>query len=127
VTVDRYRGQRETPWVFSHTALSHTPGLPPVAIRLLPVCEPVGMIQLEAFFSTDLQASLAQILAKAVRAGRSGSLVRRVESSSGRKLSADGRTRRLLAPRCPVLARHPPGPAIEPTWSDPGASDGLVA
>ena len=30
VTVDWYRGQRQTLWVFSHTALWHTPGLPPV-------------------------------------------------------------------------------------------------
>jgi hypothetical protein len=72
VTVDRYRGQRATLWVFSHTALSHTPGLPPVEIRLLPVCDPVGMIQMEAFFYTDQQASLVQILALAVMSSSVG-------------------------------------------------------
>jgi hypothetical protein len=107
VTVDRYRGQRATLWVFSHTALSHTPGLPPVGIRLLPVCDSVGMIQMEAFFSTDLQASPVQILVRAVMSWSLGSLVLRVESSLGWKLSANGRTRRLLAPRWPCSRSSP--------------------
>jgi hypothetical protein len=63
VEVDWYGGQRRTLWVFSHTALWHTPGLPPVEIRVVIVCDPEGQLRMEAFFPTDLQATPVQILA----------------------------------------------------------------
>jgi DDE superfamily endonuclease len=63
VTVDWYRGQRKTLWVFSHTGLWHTPGLPPVAIRFVLVCDPEGKLRMEAFFCTDMRATPGQILA----------------------------------------------------------------
>ena len=49
-------------WVFSHTARWYTPGLPPVALRFVLVCDPEGKRRLEAFFCTHLQATPAQIL-----------------------------------------------------------------
>jgi hypothetical protein len=63
VEVDWYGGQRKELWVFSHTALWHTPGLPPVEIRYVLVCDPTGKLRMEAFFCTDLQATPVQILA----------------------------------------------------------------
>jgi DDE superfamily endonuclease len=63
VIVDWYRGQRKTLWVFSHTGLWHTPGMPPVEIRFVIVCDPEGKLRMEAFFCTDLQATPGQILA----------------------------------------------------------------
>ena len=63
VEVDWYGGQRKELWVFSHTALWHTPGLPPVEIRYVLVCDPKGKLRMEAFFCTDLQATPVQILA----------------------------------------------------------------
>jgi hypothetical protein len=63
VDVDWYGGQRKTLWVFSHTALWHTPGLPPVEIRFVIVCDPEGKLRMEAFFCTDLQVTPGQILA----------------------------------------------------------------
>jgi DDE superfamily endonuclease len=62
VEVDWYGGQRKRLWVFSHTALWYTPGLPPVAIRYVLVCDPAGKLRMEAFFCTDLQATPVQIL-----------------------------------------------------------------
>ena len=64
--MDWYRGQRKTLWVFSHTVLWHTPSLPPVEIRVVLMCDPVGKMRMEAFFYTDLQATPVQILAWAV-------------------------------------------------------------
>jgi hypothetical protein len=61
-----YGGQRKKLWVFSHTALWYTPGLPPVAIRYVLVSDPEGKLRMEAFFCTDLQATPAQILEWAV-------------------------------------------------------------
>ena len=49
-------------WVFSHTALWHTRGLPPVDIRFVLVGDPEGKLRMEAFFCTDLQATPVQIL-----------------------------------------------------------------
>jgi hypothetical protein len=63
VAVDWYGGQRRTLWVFSHTALWHTPGLPPVELRFVIVCDPEGKPRMDAFFCTDLQATSVQILA----------------------------------------------------------------
>jgi hypothetical protein len=63
VTVDWYRGPRNTLWVFSHTGLWHTPGLPPVEIRLVIVCDPEEKLRMAAFFCADLQATPGQILA----------------------------------------------------------------
>jgi hypothetical protein len=42
VEVDWYGGQRKQLWIFSHTALWHTPGLPPVDIRVVLVGDPAG-------------------------------------------------------------------------------------
>jgi hypothetical protein len=62
VEVAWYGGQRKQLWVFSHTALWYTPGLPPVDIRYVLVCDPEGKRRMEAFFCTDLQATPEQIL-----------------------------------------------------------------
>ena len=62
VEVVWYRGQRKQLWVFSHTALWYTRGLPPVDIRSVLVCDPEGKLRMEAFFCTDLQATPGQIL-----------------------------------------------------------------
>jgi len=67
VTVDWYRGQRQTLGVFSHTGLWHTPGVPPVEMRCVIVCDPEGKLRMEAFFCTDLQATPGHILAWVVR------------------------------------------------------------
>jgi DDE superfamily endonuclease len=60
--VDWYGGQRKTLWVFSHTALWYTPGLPPVDIRYVLVADPEGRLRMEAFFCTNLQATPVEIL-----------------------------------------------------------------
>ena len=62
VEVVWYGGQRKKLWVFSHTALWYTRGLPPVNIRSVLVCDPEGKLRMEAFFCTDLQATPTQIL-----------------------------------------------------------------
>ena len=62
VEVDWYSGQRKTLWVFSHTALWYTPGLPPVDIRDVLVADPEGKLRIEAFFCTDLRATPVEIL-----------------------------------------------------------------
>jgi DDE superfamily endonuclease len=62
VEVDWYGGRRKQLWVFSHTALWHTRGLPPVDIRFVLVGDPEGKLRMEAFFCTDLQATPGQIL-----------------------------------------------------------------
>jgi hypothetical protein len=62
VEVDWYGGQRKQLWIFSHTALWYTPGLPPVDIRFVLVCDPEGKLRMESFFCTDLQATPVQIL-----------------------------------------------------------------
>jgi DDE superfamily endonuclease len=62
VEVDWYGGQRTTWWVFSHTALWYTPGLPPVDMRYVLVADPEGKRRLEAFFCTDLWATPVEIL-----------------------------------------------------------------
>ncbi len=67
VEVGWYGGQRKTLWVFSRTALWYTPGLPPVDIRDVLVCDPEGKLRMEALFCTDLQATPVQILPWVVR------------------------------------------------------------
>jgi len=67
VEVDWYGGQRKQLWVFSRTALWYTPGLPPVAIRFVIVCDAQGKLRMEAFFCTDLQATPVEILQWVVR------------------------------------------------------------
>jgi hypothetical protein len=62
VEVVWYGGQRKKLWVFSHTALWYTRGVPPVDIRYVLVCDPEGKLQMEAFFCTDLEATPVQIL-----------------------------------------------------------------
>jgi hypothetical protein len=62
VEVVWYGGQRKQLWVFSHTALWYTRGVPPVDIRAVLVCDPEGKLRMEAFFCTDLQATPTQIL-----------------------------------------------------------------
>ena len=42
VEIDWDGGQRTQRWIFSHTAMWHTPGLPPVDIRVVLVCDPTG-------------------------------------------------------------------------------------
>jgi hypothetical protein len=63
VAVDWYGGQRKQRWIVSRTALGHTPGLPPVDIRFVLVCDPAGKLRQESFFCTDRQATPVQILA----------------------------------------------------------------
>jgi hypothetical protein len=67
VEVDWYGGQRQKMWVFSHTALWYTPGLPPVDIRYVLVCDPAGKRRMDAFCWTDLRATAEPILAWVVR------------------------------------------------------------
>jgi hypothetical protein len=62
VEVDWYGGRRKQLGVFSHTALWHTRGLPPVDIRFVLVGAPEGKLRMEAFFGTDLRATPVQIL-----------------------------------------------------------------
>lgn len=62
VEVNWYGGQRKKLWVFSHSALWYTPGLPPVEIRFVLMGDPEGKLRMEAFFCTDLQATPVQIL-----------------------------------------------------------------
>jgi DDE superfamily endonuclease len=62
VEVDWYRGERKQLWVFSRTALWHTPKLPPVAIRYVVVADPEGKLRMEAFFCTDLEATPVEIV-----------------------------------------------------------------
>jgi hypothetical protein len=62
VEVDWYGGQRKKSWAFSRTALWHTPGLPPVDIHYVLVCDPEGQLRLEAFFCTDPRATAVEIL-----------------------------------------------------------------
>lgn len=62
VEVVWYGGQRKKLWVFSHTALWYTRGVPPVDTRYVLVCDPEGELRMEAFFCTDLQATPVQIL-----------------------------------------------------------------
>jgi hypothetical protein len=62
VAVNWYGGQRKELWVFAHTALWYTPGVPPVEIRFVIVADPERKLRLEAFFCTDLQATPVQIL-----------------------------------------------------------------
>jgi hypothetical protein len=63
VAVDWYGGQRKKLGGFSRTALWYTPGLPPVDIRYVLVCDPEGKPRLDAFCCTDLRATAEQILA----------------------------------------------------------------
>jgi hypothetical protein len=67
VEMDWYGGQRKQLWVFPHAALWYTPGLPPVGIRDVLVCDPTGKLRMEAFFCTDLQATPEEILQWVVR------------------------------------------------------------
>jgi len=62
VEVNWYGGKRQPLWAFSHTALWHAPGLPPVDSRFVLVCDPEGKLRREAFFCTDPQAAPVQIL-----------------------------------------------------------------
>jgi hypothetical protein len=70
VEVDWYGGQRQKRGVFSRTALWSTPGLPPVDIRDVLVCDPAGKLRLEAFFCTDLQAPRSRFWGGSSGAGR---------------------------------------------------------
>ena len=62
VEVDWYGGRRQQLWVFSHTALWHTRGLPPVDTRFVLVGDPEGKLRMDAFFCPDLQATPVPIL-----------------------------------------------------------------
>jgi hypothetical protein len=61
IAVGWYDGPRQALGVFSHTALWHMPGLPPVEIRDVLVCDPKGQLRIKAFVCTDLQATPVQI------------------------------------------------------------------
>jgi hypothetical protein len=56
IAVGWYDGPRQALGVFSYTALWHMPGLPPVEIRDVLVCDPKGHLRIKAFICTDLQA-----------------------------------------------------------------------
>jgi hypothetical protein len=62
VEVVWYGGHLKKLWVFSRTALWHTPRLPPVAIRYVLVADPEAQLRMETFFCTDLAATPMQIL-----------------------------------------------------------------
>jgi hypothetical protein len=62
VEVDWYGGRRTRLWIFSHPALWHTRGLPPVDSRFVLVGDPEGKRRMAAFFCTDLQATPVQVL-----------------------------------------------------------------
>ena len=47
--------------LFSHCLVVH-PGLPPMNILYVLVCDPKGKLRMETFFCTNLQAMPAQIL-----------------------------------------------------------------
>jgi len=61
-TVDWYRGEPKRLWVFSRTALWHTPGLAPVALRFVLVRDPEEKLSDAAFCCTNLHATPEQIL-----------------------------------------------------------------
>ena len=67
VAVNWDSGQRQQRGGFSRTGLWYTPRLPPVELRYVVVADPAGKRRLEAFFSTDLPATPAQILPGVVR------------------------------------------------------------
>jgi DDE superfamily endonuclease len=119
VKVDWYGGQRRTLWVFSHTALWHTPGLPPVELRFVIVCDPEGQLRMEAFFSTDLQATPGQILAWVVMRWsvevtfEEGRAHLGLETQRQWSDQAIARTRRVKKPKrhLPTAFTTPPSPA----------------
>lgn len=57
-----YGGQKKKLWLFSRTALWHTPGEEPVAIRYVIARDPEGKLRDEVFASTKLDATPAQII-----------------------------------------------------------------
>jgi hypothetical protein len=69
VEVDWSGGQRRSRWGFSHTALWHTPGLPPVELRCVSGCNPAGGRRRDACCWTDLPATPVHSLAWVVRRG----------------------------------------------------------
>jgi hypothetical protein len=60
-------GQRQARWICSRTALGYPPGLPPVAMRDVLVCDPAGQLRMAACCCTDLQATPVDILPWVVR------------------------------------------------------------
>jgi hypothetical protein len=62
-----YGGHRKVLHVISRTALWHTAGLDPVAIRYVVVRDPLGQVRDAAFFCTDVGRSPEEILAWAVQ------------------------------------------------------------
>lgn len=57
-----YGGQKKKLWLFSRTALWHTPGEEPVAIRYVIARDPEGKLRDEVFACTKLDATAAQII-----------------------------------------------------------------
>ena len=62
-----YGGQRKIVGVFSCTTLWYTPGLPPLAIRFVLVCNPEGKRRKDAFFCTEVRATPSQMLQWVIR------------------------------------------------------------
>jgi hypothetical protein len=67
IEVEWYGGRTKTLQVLSRTALWHTPGLDPVAIRYVVVRDPGGEVRDAAFLCTDTDATAGEILGWAVR------------------------------------------------------------
>jgi hypothetical protein len=63
VAVDWDGGQRRTLWGFPPTARWHTPGLPPLEIRVVSVCDAERKLRMEAFCCPGLQATPGHLLA----------------------------------------------------------------
>lgn len=57
-----YRGKRKRLWIFSRTALWHTPGSDPIEIRYVLVRDPEGKLDDAAYFCTDISQTPVQII-----------------------------------------------------------------
>jgi len=62
IVIDWYDGIKREVEIFSGISLWYTPGQSPVPIKWVVVRDPEGKLRTEAFFATDLNASVQQIL-----------------------------------------------------------------
>jgi len=60
--VDWYRGETKTLRLLSAARLWHTPGWPPLPIRWVLVVDPLGTLNPQAFFTTDLTLAPARVI-----------------------------------------------------------------